>query len=183
MPGHVALSQADGGQRASDSHEYLAMMDCGRPGGQIRSVPWMAAGRTGTWLATAMTKAPSLNSPIVPSGEVVPQGRPAADGRPPSPGRQPGRSGANRGNRGPPRSSRSCTLRARAARSGTSPASPGPAASPGTRSGPAPVCLENVTSRQDLRPWRQRHHRADSQVLQAQKARARPGLRRRTPGP
>jgi len=45
-----------------------------RPGGQIRQVPWMATGRTGTWLVTAMMKAPSLKSPIVPSGEAVPSG-------------------------------------------------------------------------------------------------------------
>ena len=45
-----------------------------RPGGQIRQVPWMVIGTIGTWLVTAMTKAPSLKSPIVPSGEIVPSG-------------------------------------------------------------------------------------------------------------
>jgi len=45
-----------------------------RPGGQIRQVPWMVTGTIGTWLVTAMMKAPSLKSPIVPSGEVVPSG-------------------------------------------------------------------------------------------------------------
>ena len=45
-----------------------------RPGGQIRHVPWTATGTTGTWLATAMMKAPSLNAPIVPSGEILPSG-------------------------------------------------------------------------------------------------------------
>jgi hypothetical protein len=34
----------------------------------------MVTGRTGAWLVTAMVKAPSLNAPIVPSGEVVPSG-------------------------------------------------------------------------------------------------------------
>jgi hypothetical protein len=38
-----------------------------RPGGQIRPVPWIA---TGTWAVTAMMKTPSLNSPMVPSGEI-----------------------------------------------------------------------------------------------------------------
>ena len=34
----------------------------------------MAAGTIGTWLAIAMMNAPSLNPPMVPSGEVVPSG-------------------------------------------------------------------------------------------------------------
>jgi len=34
----------------------------------------MATGTTGTWAVTAMMKAPSLNSPMVPSGEILPSG-------------------------------------------------------------------------------------------------------------
>jgi hypothetical protein len=39
------------------------------PGGQIRRVPWIA---TETWSAIVMMTASSLNSRMVPSGEILP---------------------------------------------------------------------------------------------------------------
>ncbi len=56
QPGNVVMGQADGRQRVSDHQAYLAAVDRGSPGGQMRRVPSMATGRTGTWLVTAMTR-------------------------------------------------------------------------------------------------------------------------------
>ena len=78
QPGNVVMGQAADRQGAPDNDTYLAAVDRGPdrfpPRWPDRQVPWTATGTTGTWLATAMMKAPSLNSPIVPSGEILPSG-------------------------------------------------------------------------------------------------------------
>jgi len=74
QPGNVVTAQAAGLQGASHDDTHLAAADGAPSRGQIRPVPWMATGMIGTWQVSAMMKAPSFKSPIVPSGEAVPSG-------------------------------------------------------------------------------------------------------------
>jgi len=85
---------------------------------------------TGTCVVTAMTKAPSLNSSIAPSGEILPSGQASRQCPAARPGRPRCRSRRTRETPGPPRSSRSHAVPGRIAGSGTVRAWPAPAATP-----------------------------------------------------